>query len=211
MQVGMRNAYLLVSALCAVATVVLAAVQTFDLSGGSQGQPETRSPAAAVQAAPPATTLTKVTTKPELTEIAPTSLSFSPGGLDAVPQTYPLAEIFDGDPETVLRTADSGGELDFIVQLKSGQSARLAGFEYRHPAGESAESVPAQIDLTVLPDSELDGGGRQVQSFRLAPERGTQLFRFPPSRGRGLWLRIAGPATDRAMAVGDIRLLADGH
>jgi hypothetical protein len=212
MQTAMRNTYLLVSALCAVATVVLAAVQTFNLSGGSHtGQPESRPAPAAVPAAPPAMTVSKIDGSPQLSEIAPASLSFSPGTLDAVAQTYPLADIFDGDSATVLRSAEAGGELDFIVQLKSGQSARLAAIEYRHPAGASAESVPTHIDLTVLPDGELDGGGREVQSFRLAPDRSTQLFRFPPSRGRGLWVRFAGPASPSGMAIGDIRLLADAN
>lgn len=203
----MRNTYLFVSGACAVATVVLGVVQTFNLVSLNQTTTVEPRPAAVVETAPKSATLVVKPEEPELAEIAPADLVLGPGSRRDIPQAYRLADLFDGDPATVVRTAPSDGEIDFIVELRSGRAARLAGIEYRHPAGESAESVAAKIDVTVLPDGQLDGAGREVRSFTLAAERGTQRFRFPPARGRGLWLRIAAPDGASGLAIGDIRLL----
>jgi hypothetical protein len=60
----------------------------------------------------------------------------------------------------------------------------------------------------VLPEGQMDTSGRPIQSFTLQTTPGKQSFAIPDHAiGKGLWLRIAGPAEATSIAIGDFRIL----
>lgn len=214
---AMRNVYLVISGVCAVVTVLLGVVQTFSLAPGSSGAQQAASaPTAAAPAlsvAPP-TVLTVAKSDPQHTssieqqqpQVA-SGLTFTQGTREGIAQRYALADLFDGDPASYIETQAGEPELDFIAELKV--PATVTAIEYSHPAapGTGEDELATTIDLIVLPETEIEGSGRAVQSFTLAPQKGPQHFDLQPSRGKGVWLRIAGKGTAQHIIAGSLKLI----
>jgi hypothetical protein len=144
----------------------------------------------------------------DLAEISPATLRFERGTRDGVVDRYPLGRLFDGDPATFVQTAAGDREIDFIAELPENRTANITGIEYQHPPS-GGDTVASQIDVMVLPEG--DGGGREVKTFAIAPEKGPQRFALPATRGKGVWLRIAAPEVAGDVLLGDIRLLTAGQ
>jgi hypothetical protein len=205
---SLKSTYLVISGACAVAGVLLGAIQTFGIMPANSVQPATE-PAEKVETVPPQPAANQVTVAKldPAAEATPAPLKFSRGARDGVLDRYPLADLFDGSPASFIETAPGEHELDFVAEFSGVQAMSVTGLEYRHPAAADAESMALQIDMIVLPEGELEGGGREVRSFTIAPQKGPQLFTIPASRGKGVWLRIAGAETAADLIVGDLRLV----
>lgn len=212
-----NNTYLVISGLCAVATVFLGVVQTFGLVPGIGGS--TPTPAATIANSPgqqattaPANELTvaKLEANTPLDETS-TPLRFGRGTRDGVVDRYAISDIFDGNPLTYIETAPGDRDLDFIAEFASAPPMKITGLEYRHPASAGSEAVATQVDVIVLPEGELGGAGRQVSSFSIAPEKGPQRFPIPPAVGKGVWLRVAGEPNGGDLQIGDFRLLTSNR
>jgi hypothetical protein len=79
--------------------------------------------------------------------------------------------------------------------------------EYIPPSDNSAAAA-TQLDVMVLPEGQMDTTGRPIQSFTLQTTPGKQSFALPDHAiGKGVWLRIAGPANAESIAIGDFRIL----
>ncbi len=206
---SMKGTYLFISGVCAVATVFLGVVQTFGLVPSLGVSSPT--PAAIVQppVEQPATNELKVAKLDSSAPLDenPAPLRFGRGTRDGVVDRYAISDIFDGNPLTFIETAPGDRDLDFIAEFASSQSRKIVGLEYRHPTTADSDAAPTQLDVIVLPEGELNGGGRQVSSFTIAPEKGPQKFDIPAAIGKGVWLRVAGQQDGGDLLVGDFRLL----
>lgn len=206
---SMKGTYLIISGLCAVATVFLGVVQTFGLVPSFSGFAPALEAVVQAPAEQPATNelkVAKLDPSAPLDEI-PAPLKFGRGTRDGVVDRYAISDIFDGNPLTFIETAPGDRDLDFIAEFTSSQARKVVGLEYRQPATADSDAAPTQVDVIVLPEGDLNGGGRQVSSFTLAPEKGPQKFDIPAAVGKGVWLRVAGQQNGADLLVGDFRLL----
>jgi hypothetical protein len=79
--------------------------------------------------------------------------------------------------------------------------------EYVPPSGNFIAAA-TQLDVMVLPEGQMDVSGRPIQSFILQTTPGKQSFALPDHAiGKGVWLRIAGPANATSIAIGDFKIL----
>lgn len=202
----MRNTYLAISGFCAIATLGLGVVQTFGIVGAPE--PAAQSQVTATPANEPQAELTvaKLEMASPADEVAP-RLLFQRGTRDGVIDRYPIASLFDGDSSTFVETRAGDRDVDFIAEFEGGSPRRVIGIEYRHPGSAGPDAVPTELDVIVLPESGMEGGGRELKTFTLAPEKGPQLFMIPSTRGKGVWIRIAGSNEGQDLMLGDMRLI----
>jgi hypothetical protein len=119
---------------------------------------------------------------------------------------YPYRDLFDGRPETFVTIEAPENEINILVELPSVQM--VGGIEYTPPRDRGSLAPAAVLDVMVLPESQLEASGRPVMSFALQTSPGSQVFTLPQkSEGKGLWLRLAGPAGMGNVAVGDLKVL----
>jgi hypothetical protein len=119
---------------------------------------------------------------------------------------YLFGDLFDGRPETFVTIEAPETELNVMVELPSVQT--IGGIEYTPPRDAGNLARAAVLDVMVLPEGQLEGSGRPVMSFALQTSPGSQSFALSEkSLGKGLWLRIAGPAGAGNIAVGDFKIL----
>lgn len=203
----MKNTYLAISGFCALATLGLGVVQTFGLVGASSLLPT------AAQVAPTATTepkaeltVAKLDMAAPADEVAP-RLLFQRGTRDGVIDRYAITSLFDGDPSTFVETRTGDRDVDFIAEFEGGAPRKVVGIEYRHAANAEPDAVPTEMDVIVLPESGMEGGGRELKTFTIAAEKGPQLFTIPATRGKGVWIRIAGSNEGQDLMLGDLRLI----
>lgn len=119
---------------------------------------------------------------------------------------YKFHDLFDGRPETSVLIQAPDKEINVLLDL--GGERQVAALEYAPPS-DAAQGAPASIlDVMVLPEGALEASGRPVFSFPLQTSAGRQTFSLPgQTRGKFIWLRIAGPDTAEKVAVGDFRIL----
>ena len=119
---------------------------------------------------------------------------------------YSYRDLFDRRSDTFVRIEAPENEINLIMEFPSAET--IGGIEYTPPRGAGGLAPAAVLDIMVLPESELEASGRPVMSFALQTSPGSQTFTLPhKSEGKGLWLRIAGPAGMGDIAVGDLKIL----
>jgi hypothetical protein len=132
---------------------------------------------------------------------------FSAALKDGAEQRYRLAELFDGKSETSLSMTAPDRELNVLVTFAGDAAQPVNLIEYVPPSGNS-DAAATQLDVMVLPEGLMDTSGRPIQSFTLQTTPGRQSFALPDhAMGKGVWLRIAGPADASSIAIGDFRIL----
>lgn len=132
---------------------------------------------------------------------------FSAALKDGAEQRYRLAELFDGKSETSLSIAAPDRELNVLVSFAEDTAQPVNLIEYIPPSDNSVAAA-TQLDVMVLPEGQMDTTGRPIQSFTLQTTPGKQSFAIPgQAMGKGVWLRIAGPANAESIAIGDFRIL----
>jgi len=132
---------------------------------------------------------------------------FSAALKDGAEQRYRLAELFDGKSETSINIAAPDRELNVLVSFAEDVAQPVNIIEYIPPS-DNFVSAATQLDIMVLPEGQMDTTGRPIQSFTLQTTPGKQSFALPDhAMGKGVWLRIAGPADAESIAIGDFRIL----
>lgn len=132
---------------------------------------------------------------------------FSAALKDGAEQRYRLAELFDGKSETSLSIAAPDRELNVLVSFAEDTAQPVNLIEYIPPSDYSVAAA-TQLDVMVLPEGQMDTTGRPIQSFTLQTTPGKQSFALPDhAMGKGVWLRIAGPANAESIAIGDFKIL----
>jgi hypothetical protein len=125
---------------------------------------------------------------------------------DGSERRYRFHELFDGRSETSVMIAAPDREINVLLDL--GGERQVAALEYV-PAIEGQGAFRATVlDVMVLPEGALEASGRPVFSFPLQTQAGRQTFALPgQTRGKYLWLRIAGTDGPDKIAVGDFKIL----
>jgi hypothetical protein len=132
---------------------------------------------------------------------------FSAALKDGAEQRYRLAQLFDGKSETSVNIAAPDRELNVLVSFAEDVAQPVNMIEYIPPSGNFFAAA-TQLDVMVLPEGQMDVSGRPIQSFILQTTPGKQSFALPDhAMGKGLWLRIAGPANATTIAIGDFKIL----
>jgi hypothetical protein len=132
---------------------------------------------------------------------------FSAALKDGAEQRYRLAELFDGKSETSINIAAPDRELNVLVSFAEDVAQPVNIIEYIPPS-DIFVAAATQLDIMVLPEGQMDTTGRPIQSFTLQTTPGKQSFALPDhAMGKGVWLRIAGPADAESIAIGDFRIL----
>jgi hypothetical protein len=201
------NAHMVASTFAAVGGVALAAYQTLSPTAAPSQLPvqvtlAVESPAAIIDV--PAA-------KGDAVQAGPFDIGqgaqFSAALKDGAEQRYRLAELFDGKPETSLNIAAPDRELNVLVSFAGDMAQPVNLIEYVPPS-ENSGAVANQLDVMVLPEGLMDTSGRPIQSFTLQTTPGRQSFALPDNAmGKGIWLRIAGPADATSIAIGDFKIL----
>lgn len=191
----------------AVAGVAIAAYQT--LMPGASPIPAPVQVTLAVE--PPAAETNAPVAKGDAVQSGPFDIGqgaqFSAALKDGAEQRYRLAELFDGKPETSLNIAAPDRELNVLVSFAGDLAQPVNLIEYVPPAG-NVVTAATQLDVMVLPEGLMDTTGRPIQSFTLQTTPGKQSFAIPGNAmGKGVWLRIAGPADAASIAIGDFKIL----
>lgn len=200
----MRNTYWAISGFCALATLGLGIVQTFGLVGSPSSPVSTQ--AQVMPEAKAELTVAKLDMSAPADEVAP-RLLFGRGTRDGVIDRYSIGSLFDGDPSTFVETRTGDRDVDFIAEFEGGAPRKVIGIEYRHPASAGPDAVATEMDVIVLPESGMEGGGRELKTFTIAAEKGPQLFTIPATRGKGVWIRIAGSNEGQDLMLGEMRLI----
>jgi hypothetical protein len=126
---------------------------------------------------------------------------------DGTDQRYAFAELFDGNPQTRLSIKSPDSEVNVLMSFAGGASQPVRTIQYEPPPG--AEGAAAtQLDVMVLPDGQMTGAGRAIQSFALQTTPGRQVFEMPGGdSGKAIWFRIAGPPDQGPISVGEFSVL----
>jgi len=215
----LSSIHLGISAFAAAAGVVFAAVQTFT--------PSAQTPINVTVAMDPNKNaagnmdIAKSGGAPEaeLVNIANKSDGIEPSGMldlsanghfsaalnDGSEQKYAFRDLFDGRPDTVVTIQAPDSEINVLVDFGTQTASKVSGLVYTPPAGTNLATT---LDVMVLPEGHLESAGQPVMSYSLQTSPGSQTFALPPrSEGRGLWLRVAGPAGADHITIGDFRVL----
>lgn len=125
---------------------------------------------------------------------------------DGSEQRYKFVEMFDGNPQTAFSIHDPDTEVNVLLSFAGGaQSVRQ--IEYDPPSSNDGTAA-TQLDVMVLPEGQLNGAGSAIQSFTLQTTPGKQTLDLPGAAiGKALWLRIAGAAGQKAIQVGEFKIL----
>jgi hypothetical protein len=125
---------------------------------------------------------------------------------DGSEQRYQFQILFDDRPETSLLIQPPDKEINVLLDL--GGDRQVTALEYVPPSDPQGAALATILDVMVLPEGSLEASGRPVLSFPLQTSAGRQTFSLPGgSRGKALWLRIAGPDGAEKVAVGDFKVL----
>ena len=206
----LTNFHIAISAFAAVAGVVFAGIQTF--LPGSSPQPINLTLAVGPTASTDKASGLGAETAPAVPayQLAALQLdgrtTISGAFKDQSAGRYAYRDLFDGRPETFVTVEAPENEINVLVDLPEAEV--VGGIEYTPPPDAGRFAPAAVLDVMVLPEGQLEASGRPVTSFALQGGPGSQTFSLPAkSLGKGLWLRIAGPAGMGDVAVGDIKVL----
>lgn len=119
---------------------------------------------------------------------------------------YQFRDLFDNKPETELVIQAPDQEVNVLLDL--GGERQVTALEYVPPALAEGMAKATILDVMVLPEGQLEASGRPVMSYPLQTSAGRQTFSLPAqTRGKFMWLRIAGPEGAQKVAVGDFKIL----
>ncbi|MGH8431850.1 MAG: hypothetical protein ACREUF_15755 [Solimonas sp.] len=119
---------------------------------------------------------------------------------------YRFQDLFDARSETSLLIAAPDKEINVLLDL--GGERQVTALEYSPALDAQGAARATVLDVMVLPEGALEASGRPVFSFPLQTQAGRQTFSLPgQTRGKYLWLRIAGPDTAEKIAVGEFKIL----
>jgi hypothetical protein len=220
-----KNIHVVVSAFCAVAGVLIAAIQTFGSSdtvpvevkvelSGAEAAAKDSSPAAVNG---DGKTDGTPSLGPNVTEVTPSEpAGFAVASLDRarfLPATRPdtpsrhiLPALFDSNPSTYVKLAAPEEDIDFIVEFPFAQPITITGMEI--DMGDAQGSGPGKLEVMILPSGSMEGSGRAVTSFDIRPGGGVQKFALPPAEGKGAWIRIAAQPGAAETIIGDLKLIS---
>ena len=204
---------MLATSFAAVAGVAIAAYQAFN-HGGDVAPPP---PVQVTVAVDPA----KVTAAAATTDVAKGDAAGTTGseGIniaqgaalsaalnDGTEQRYKFAEMFDANPQTAFSIHDPDAEVNVLMSFAGGPQA-VRQIEYLPPSSGDG-SAATQLDVMVLPEGQMTGAGSAIQSFTLQTTPGKQMLDIAGSApGKAVWLRIAGPAGQKTIPVGEFKIL----
>ena len=154
-----KNIHVVISGLCAVAGVLIAAIQTF---GGvefqacrSESGSDHSGSVGGNQSSGTVNSEDKRNGTQELgqnsTEVTPSEPSgfvvasldrgkFLPATRQDTPQKFPLPVLFDGNPSTYIKLQDPDNDIDFILEFPFARPIVITGMEI--DAGEAEQSPP---------------------------------------------------------------------
>jgi hypothetical protein len=119
---------------------------------------------------------------------------------------YQFQDLFDDKPETELVIQAPDQEVNVLLDL--GGERQVSALEYAPPVLAEGMAKATILDVMVLPEGQLEASGRPVMSYPLQTSAGRQTFSLPAqTRGKYMWLRIAGPEGAQKVAVGEFRIL----
>lgn len=119
---------------------------------------------------------------------------------------YQFKDLFDGRAETELVIQAPDQEINVLLDL--GGNRQVSALEYAPPSQAEGMAKATILDVMVLPEGQLEASGRPVMSYPLQTSAGRQTFSLPAqTRGKYLWLRIAGPEGAEKTAVGEFKVL----
>jgi hypothetical protein len=214
----LKNVHIAISSLCALAGVIIAGVQTFRSTDTQPAQAhQDAGQTASMSVNGEGKTAGPPQARANVTEVTP---SEPPGlvvaSLDRAritaatrmdtPSKYRISELFDGNPATYVKLEGGEGDIDFIVEFPFTQSVTVTGVEI--DLGDPGPSIPATLEIMVLPDGSMAGSGRPVTSIALDERGGVQKFSLPPEAGKAAWIRVAGHPGQAETIIGDIKLLS---
>lgn len=220
-----KNIHVVISALCAVAGVLIAAIQTF---GRSEAVPvEVKVELSGTEAAGRNSSSASVngdgktdgtpSLGPNVTEVTPSEPSgfavaslhrakFLPATRPDTPARYVLPDLFDSNPSTYVKLTAAEEDIDFIVEFPFVQPITITGMEI--DTGEAQAAAPGKLEVMILPSGSMEGSGRAVTSFDIQPGGGVQKFALPPAEGKGAWIRIAARPGAAETIIGDLKLIS---
>ena len=209
----LSTAHIVVSSFAALAGVGLAAYQVLAPAPAPQQQPVTVTLALEPQQAGADTVVTKSNAETSI-QTASVDLdgnaTFTAALKDGSQQRYDFGQIFDHNPQTYLTAMAPDTEFNIVVSFNTAEPQAVTAIEYQPPAGIDSGKLAIVADVMVLPEGQLEFSGRPVMSFSLQTSPGSQTFAIPGhALGKGLWLRIAGPAGVGGFAIGDFRILRE--
>lgn len=201
------NVHMVATSFAAIAGVAIAAYQTL-LPSAAPPQPPVQ---VTLAVEPPVAKTDVPVEKGDAVVTGPFDIGqgaqFSAALKDGAEQRYHFADLFDGKSETSLGIAAPDHELNVLVTFADDMAQPVNTIEYIPPTGNSVAAA-TQLDVMVLPEGQMDTTGRPIQSFTLQTTPGKQSFVIPDHAiGKGLWLRIAGPAEATSIAIGDFKIL----
>jgi hypothetical protein len=220
-----RNIHVAISALCAVAGVLIAAIQTFghsdtvpvevkvELSSAEETKNEGSAMATVNGDGKTSNTPSPLTNVTEVTPSEPAGFpvasleraKFLPATRHDTPARFALPTLFDSNPSTYVKLAAPESDIDFIVEFPFAQPLTITGLEI--DAGEAELIAPRTLEVMILPSGSMEGSGRAVTSFNIRPGGGVQKFAIPPADGKGAWIRIAGQPGARETIIGDLKII----
>jgi hypothetical protein len=219
-----KNIHVVISGLCAVAGVLIAAIQTFGVDPKPvEVKVEVRTPATPASSESTATvngdskrngTLERSQNTTEVTPSEPSGFvvasldqaKFLPATRQDTPQKFPLPVLFDSNPSTYIKLQSPENDIDFILEFPFTSPLTITGMEI--DAGEADAVAPIKVEVMILPSGSMEGSGRQVTSFDLRPGGGRQKFSLPAAEGKGAWIRIAGRPGAAETIIGDLKLIS---
>lgn len=220
-----KNIHIAISGLCAIAGVLIAAIQTFGRSDAVPVEVKVELNAPDVHKNPGPSPVAvngdgKANNVPDLgknvTEVTPSEpagfvvasldrAKFLPATRQDTPMRFALSTLFDNNPATYVKLKPPQTDIDFIVEFPFAQPLSITGVEI--DAGEAEAVAPGKLEVMILPAGSMEGSGRAVTSFDIRPGGGLQKFTLPPVEGKGVWIRIATQPGAEETFIGDLRLL----
>jgi len=131
--------------------------------------------------------------------------SFTAALNDGSDNRYDFRKLFDSDGGTSLTLNGADSEVNVLVTFAGTEAEPVTALTYTPPAVTGTAPMAAEVDVTILPEGQLQAAGMPVFSFTLQSSPGSQTFAIPGHlSGRGLWLRVSGAP---GAAIGDFHIL----
>ncbi|MFT3986769.1 hypothetical protein [Aestuariivirga sp.] len=197
-----------ISSFAALAGVAIAAYQVLAPSVKDQQAVNVTvalDPAAQTQPANMVIGKTDAVSLPTATVDLASTASFAAALNDGSDSRYDFRKLFDGDGGTSLMLNGADSEVNVLVTFAGAEAQPVTAITYTPPAVTGTTPMAKEVDVTVLPEGQLQAAGMPVFSFTLQSSPGSQTFAIPGHiSGRGLWLRVSGAP---GAAIGDFHIL----
>lgn len=199
-----NNFHVVVSSFAAIGGLALAAYQVF---GPHNGAPEPVKVTVSLEQT--GTTAQAVEPAAPKSDALTTSI-FDPGATitsalkDGSDQRYDFSDLFDGSAETSVTLSELDREINVLVTFPNADAREVRAITYTPPA-DIERAAEGTVDVTVLPEGQMEASGRPVYSFSFTPAASGQTFSIPGSAmGKGVWLRVAA---EPGSVIGDFSIV----